>query len=87
MSSPTCLVLSSSARWAPDFGAEVNGFGPERQMPGRFQDVDPVSSPPGTDLGGPPIIPPSTSFISFAWEVKASEILRAVDGAMALRSR
>lgn len=87
ISSPTCLVFSNSARWAPDFGAAARGFGPERQMPGRFHAVEPVSSLPGIGFGGPPIMPPSTSFMSLACEVKASEMLRAVEGATALRSR
>lgn len=87
MSSLTCLVLSSSARWAPDFGAAARGFGPERQMPGRFHAVHPVSSLPGIDFGGPPIMPPSTSLMSLACEAKASAMLRAVEGAIALRSR
>lgn len=87
MSSPTCFVLRREARSAPDFGAEDNGFGPERQIPGRLHAAEPVSSLPGVGLGGPPIIPPSTSLISLACVVKASEMLRAVEGAMALRSR
>lgn len=87
MSSPTCLVFNSSARWVPDFGAVESGFGPERQMPGLFHAVVPVSSLPGICFGGPPIMPPSTSFMSLACEAKASEMLRAVEGAIALRSR
>lgn len=85
MSSPTCLVFSSSARWAPDFGAEASGCGPERHILGLVHLAAPVSaSAASLSRGGPPIMPPSTKRSSFG---KAAAVLTARLGDIALRSR
>lgn len=61
MVSLTCLVFNSSARCAPEMGADASGFGPDRHMDGLLH-VDALVSASADSLsfGGPPIIPPST---------------------------
>lgn len=57
----TCLVFRSSARCAPETGADANGFGPDRHMDGLLHVGAFVSaSADSLSFGGPPIIPPST---------------------------
>jgi hypothetical protein len=61
IASLTCLVFSSSARCAPETGADANGFGPDKQMEGLLQLASLVSaSAASLSFGGPPMIPPST---------------------------
>lgn len=87
MSSLMCLVFSVPARCAPEIEASTNLAGPEMGIDGLLHASMPDSvleAEVSLSEGGAPMMPPSTIIMV---SENSAAMLRAVLGAMALKSR